>query len=100
MGIFRRLVGKKTQNPAQKYDEENEEIAQKLIQLIPKAHSEFNTKNNTWGSTKEEIERIGNYLCDNGGSERMKTVAHRVAALGGRIRDCELFWEGICGWRY
>jgi hypothetical protein len=65
--------------------EEDEKIARELLTLIQQDDS-------------DRIEKIGEYLCSNGGSDRMVLVAHHVAALGGSIREMELYWDGICGW--
>lgn len=47
-----------------------------------------------------QIKRIGHRLCEKGGFARMVLIAHRVAFLGGSIRQLEFSWNGICGWRH
>ena len=79
---------------------EDELLAQKLCKLIHQAHTKYSTNKDAYEKTISEIKEIGKYLCENGGSDRMVQVAYRVQALGARVRDCELFWEDICGWRY
>jgi hypothetical protein len=37
----------------------------------------------------EEIRRIGEYFCENGGSPRMVRVSHRVHPLDGSLRELE-----------
>jgi hypothetical protein len=41
---------------------------------------------------------MGEQLCANGGNERMKRIAYRMQAFGGRSQDCEMYWVGLCGW--
>lgn len=45
-----------------------------------------------------EIRKHGLYLCNNGGTNRMKKIAYRVQFLGGDVRTLQIFWDGICGW--
>lgn len=77
---------------------EDEDIARKLLSLIPQAVSEYDTDEE--GKTITEIQKIGEYLCSNGGSDQMKRIAYRVQALGGSSRHLEVYWgkECICGW--
>lgn len=72
---------------------EDEEIAQRMVSLIRQCQSLDD-------SAAQEMKRIGEQLCENGGYDRMVLVAYRVQALGRRVRDCELYWDGICGWMY
>ena len=80
--------------------EEDEQIARELISLIQQAISEYNMDKEACEKTIAEINRIGEYLCSNGGSDRMKLIAYRVQALGGSSRHLEHYWghECICGW--
>ena len=72
---------------------EDEEIARRMVALI----GECNSLND---SAAQEMKRIGEELCASGGNARMLLIAYRVKALGKRVRDCELYWDGICGWMY
>lgn len=80
--------------------EEDEQIALKLITLIKQAVSESYTNGEASKKTIAEINKIGKYLCSNGGSDRMKGIAYRVKALGESARHLEHYWghECICGW--
>jgi len=80
--------------------EEDEQIALKLITLIKQAVSESYTDGEASKKTIAEINKIGKYLCSNGGSDRMKGIAYRVKALGGSARHLEHYWghECTCGW--
>jgi hypothetical protein len=77
---------------------EDEEIAQKLAKLSKLCHIQFASNEAAYEETVAEFRRIGEQLCANGGDERMRLIACRVQALGGRSRDCENYWSGICGW--
>ena len=72
---------------------EDEEIARRMVLLIQQCKSLDD-------SAAQEMKRIGEQLCENGGYDRMVLIAYRVQALGRRVRDCELYWDGICGWMY
>jgi hypothetical protein len=72
---------------------EDEEIARRMVSLIQQCNSLDD-------EAAQEMKRIGRQLCDNGGHDRMVLIAYRVKALGRRVRDCELYWDGICGWMY
>ena len=79
--------------------EEEEQIASKLIFLISQAaKTEYDTEE--YKKTRAEINKIGEYLCSNGGSDRTKLIAYRVQALGGSSSHLEHYWghECICGW--
>lgn len=89
---------------------EDEQLAEKLVDLvhqhrvIEKAYDAAPSEAVKAAADKvrEEIREIGNRLCSNGGSDRMKLVAYRVDALGVSkkvsIRYLEFHWEGIGGW--
>lgn len=83
---------------------EDEQLAQKLVGLVQRFNVLYGTDRSEADKVQEEIKTIGQHLCSNGGDKRMKRIAYRVATLGigkrVRIRDLELHWEGICGWRY
>ena len=70
-------------------DIKNEQIAQRVLFLQRQKDTPENYL---------ELKKIGNYLCSNGGSDRMALIAYRVEYLGGSSRQCELDWNGICGW--
>jgi hypothetical protein len=80
--------------------EEDEQIALKLLSLIQQAVSESYTDEEASRETIVEINKIGKYLCSNGGKDRMVRIAYRVQALGGSTRHLEVYWghEHICGW--
>jgi hypothetical protein len=72
-------------DPDQSVQPEDEELAKRICCLQDQ-------------ESYEEIRRIGEYLCENGGSPRMARVGYRVHALGGSLRELEFEWEGICKW--
>jgi hypothetical protein len=72
---------------------EDEQIARRMVSLIQQCESLDD-------AAHEEMKQIGRQLCENGGNDRMLLIAYRVQALGRRVRDCELYWDGICGWMY
>jgi hypothetical protein len=72
---------------------EDEEIARRMVSLIQQCQSLDD-------AAAQEMKKIGEQLCAHGGNERMLLIAYRVQALGRRVRDCELYWDGICGWMY
>ena len=45
-----------------------------------------------------KVREIGEFLCSNGGSDRMDLICHRVAVMHGHSRNLERNWAGICGW--
>ena len=77
---------------------DDEAIAKKLLELSKRSDYEFEHDKLAYDKTYAEIRSIGQSLCDQGGDARMKTVGSRYAALGGRIRVLEMFWNRICGW--
>lgn len=82
---------------------EDEELAQKIVSLQRQRRTmdSPNEPGDHPSPRKEaeaKIREIGVYLGENGGSDRMLRVAYRVSALGGKIRQLEWCWEGICGW--
>jgi len=77
---------------------EDEQLARKLVTLIGQAAAQYGS--DAYEATAAEITQIGERLCANGGSDRMAQVAYRVQALGARVRDCELYRDGVCGWSY
>jgi hypothetical protein len=72
---------------------EDEEIAQRMVSLIQQCQSLDD-------AAAQEMKKIGEQICADGGNDRMLLIAYRVQALGRRVRDCELYWDGICGWMY
>lgn len=88
----------------QPLDEADEAIAQKLAELVKRTDDEYEHDKAAYERTTAEIKKIGFDLCSGrtevGGGTHMKLVAGRVKVLGGRIRTLEMFWDGICGWRY
>ena len=69
---------------------EDEKLARELFSLQRQVNTpQINSK----------IKEIGEYLCANGGDDRMQLIAHRVAYLGGSSRQLEWDWSGICGWQ-
>ena len=79
---------------------EDEQFANRLVRLLAQADREYKTDKNAYEATCKAIQDIGETLCKNGGSERMKKVTYRVRALGGNSRLIEMHWDGICGWQY
>lgn len=72
---------------------EDEQLARRMVSLIQQCQSLDD-------AAAQEMKQIGEQICANGGNDRMLLVAYRVKALGRRVRDCELYWDGICGWMY
>ena len=91
-----KTIANHAMSPLQK---ENEEIAHKLAQLSRLSRVQYDSDKSAYEKTVAEFRRIGEQLCINGGDERMKLIAYRVQALGGKSRDCEMYWDGICGWQ-
>jgi hypothetical protein len=85
-----RKVEQKAKSPL---SAEDEEIARRMVSLIQQCESLDD-------AAHEEMKQIGRQLCENGGYDRMVLIAYRVQVLGRRVRDCELYWDGICGWMY
>jgi hypothetical protein len=83
---------------------EDEQLSHQLVELIQRFNTLYRPDRPAADRAQQEIKSIGERLCASGGSSRMKRVAYRVSALGAgkgaRLRDLELHWEGICGWRY
>jgi hypothetical protein len=77
---------------------EDEELAKKLAKLSRLSDIQFATDKIVYEKTTAEFRRIGEDLCANGGEKRMRRIALRVEAFGGRSLDCEMYWTGICGW--
>ncbi len=77
---------------------EDEVIAKRLVELDQLTDDQYSSDRAAYDRTVEEFRRLGEQLCDGGGDERMKRVAYRMRALGGRSRNCEVYWDGICGW--
>lgn len=70
-------------------DGDYEKVARRLVMLL--ADGEANSA---------EIREIGAQLCSQGGPDHMRMIAYRANSLGIHIRLIELYWDGICGWRY
>ena len=85
-------------------DSENETLAGRLMDLIIRQRALYNTDRTAADKLQEEIQQIGQQLCENGGHNRMVLIAYRGAVLGRgrgvRVRDFEFHWDGICGWMY
>jgi hypothetical protein len=79
-------------------DIEDEKYAHQLVEIFKEMQALFETERAAYDRKRDEARKIGQILGDNGGNDRMTLVANRVQVLGGRARDCELAWEGICGW--
>ena len=83
---------------------EDEEFALKLVDLVQRYDALYSGDRSSAEVVQQEIKRIGEHLCADGGDARMQRIAYRVEALGVvkrvRIRDLELHWDGICGWMY
>ena len=83
-------------------DGEDEQLAQKLVDLVQRYDSLWGTDRPAADTVQQEIKSIGEGLCANGGGDRMKRIAYRIATLGagkGVSRgDMERHWCGICGW--
>ncbi len=73
---------------------EEEKLAKKLSYLS----CQQDEQGRTLPEAKVDIRKLGEYLCANGGTNRMKKVAYRVQTLGGDVRTLQIFWDGICGW--
>jgi hypothetical protein len=85
-------------------DPEDESHAQGLIDLLGQYAGLDATDRQAAETIDEAIKVIGRRLCENGGSNRMKLIAFRVAALNpgnpyASVRSMESFWNGICGWQ-
>jgi len=84
--------------PKQMLEAEDEEQAKRLAQLSKLSDIQYATDRIVYQKTAAEFRSIGEQLCANGGDERMKRIALRMEAFGGRQQDCEIYWAGICGW--
>lgn len=85
-------------------DPENESHAQTLIDLLGLYAGLRDSDPNAADAIDQEVQAIGRLLCNEGGSDRMKLIAFRVAALNpgnpyANVRSMESFWDGICGWQ-
>lgn len=83
---------------------EDESQAQALIDLIDRYAHLDDPDSKPANAIEDEIRAVGRLLCEDGGSDRMKLVAFRVAALNpghpyANVRTMESFWDGICGWQ-
>ncbi len=76
----------------------DETIAQNLAAMVKRTDHEYETDKAAYERTSAEIRKIGEELCAAGGEDHMKQIAYRVAALGGRVRSLEMYWDGVCGW--
>jgi len=88
-------------------DAEDERLAGEVLFWIRLAHDQYNRGDRAgYDISRKKVREIGEFLCSNGGSERMALIAYRVQALANmsgystRTRDVELFWDGICGWQW
>lgn len=79
-------------------DEPDESTAHHLVGLLRQSDREYDTDREAYDRTAADIKAIGEQLCRDGGDPRMRLVAYRMAALGGRIRTLEMHWDGVCGW--
>lgn len=85
-------------------DPENESDAQTLVDLLDRYADIEDADSGAAATIKEEVQTIGQRLCDDGGSNLMKLIAFRVEVLDpgntyARVRSMESFWDGICGWQ-
>jgi hypothetical protein len=84
-------------------DPEDESHAQSLVDLIGR-YAAYGPSGPEADALTGEIRAIGRRLCEDGGKDRMKLIAFRVAVLGAgnpyaTVRTMESFWNGICGWQ-
>src|SRR5262245_25447287 len=78
----------------------DDEIGRQLCLLIKARDDERDAKNaDAFKKVESQIRAIGKYLGNNGGFQRMRTVAtillHLLEKSGGRLHG---EWDGICGW--
>lgn len=107
MSWWDRLFGRRSSSnrqTASTLSAEDQELAQKLAQLLVQELAAYKKDQVAFDRCHSEIRAIGEFLCREGGSERMTRTALFVGKLtAGRnvgVRDLELDWEGICGWRF
>lgn len=81
-------------------DFEDEEYAKHLIDLFREANAQYDRDKAAYQRTRADLLRIGQALYETGGDTRMHRVALIAQALGGKLRDCEYFWDGIGSWKY
>mgnify|MGYP001122528509 CR=1 FL=1 len=86
-------------NSTQPLDEADERQAQLLVSLLERM-SFHATQGIDHTQLSKQARQIGEELCSQGGSQRMKKVAYRAQALGINVRLIEMVWDGICGWEY
>jgi len=77
--------------------DKDEQVAKRLLTLT-RLENTLKYGSPEWNRDREEIRSIGEALFKEGGHNKMKLLAYRVAALGGSARDCEWDWDGIGGW--
>jgi hypothetical protein len=85
-------------------DPEDEPHAQTLINLLDRYADLEHSDRGATDAIDSEIRALGRRLCEDGGSNRMKLIAFRVAAMNqgnayATVRSMESFWNGICGWQ-
>jgi hypothetical protein len=81
-------------------DDEDEAYARQLMELFSQADEQFEKNKNEFKRIQITIHRIGQAIYENGGDERMERVAFILQAMGGKIHDCEFFWDGIGSWKF
>jgi hypothetical protein len=81
-------------------DKEDEAYAKQLLELFAEADEQFEKNRVEFKRIQLALHQIGKTLYENGGDERMERVAFIVRALGGKIYDCEFFWDGIGSWKF
>ena len=85
-------------------DPADESYALTVVELLGRYADLYDSDPRAADAIGSELRSVGRQLCDDGGSNRMKLIAHRVAALGhvnpyAKVRTMESFWNGICGWQ-
>ncbi len=78
---------------------EDERIALMLSKLSKKL-SQLDRDTNKYSKLIAKIRKIGEYLCSNGGTDRMDLICYRVYFLYGSSKYVRQNWDGICGWQY
>ena len=85
-------------------DPDDESQVQTLTDLLGRYADLEDSDPHAAQAIEEKIQAIGQQLCQDGGSDRMKLIAFRIAALNegnpyANVRSMESFWDGICGWQ-
>ena len=78
-------------------DAPDERVAQELARLSGEL-DRLDYGSDAYEKACQRINEIGEYLCQNGGSERMDLVCYRVYFVHGHSRHLRRNWDGVCGW--